>query len=142
MRAISELVSAALLALIAITVGGLVVSLLVNSLAQQRSQLQDELVKQLYGSRQAIGIVLAYVAPDGYIHIVAATGDTPSTINAVYVNGEKADCTLKLTNGTAISYGAGIPPYTSVVAECSPVGSPPYIVRLVYPGGSAVALAR
>ena len=143
LRAVSELVSAALLALIAITVGGFVVAMLVNNLVQQQGRLQEEIVRNIYATRQAIGIVLARVDNTGRVEVVIATGDTPTPIQAVYINGTPADCNITLTNGDTVAYGAPIPPYTAAVIRCTPPsGAGPHVVRIVYPGGAVTALAE
>jgi hypothetical protein len=140
-RGVSELVSAALLALIAITVGGLVVVLLVNQLNQQQGILQELLTRNLYQSRQVVAIVYASTQGDR-VEAVAVTGDTTTEINAVYIDGVNASCTLSLTNGTRILLNTPIQPYTAVVITCPVFGTGPHLVRIAYPGGSTTALAQ
>jgi len=145
LRAVSELVSAALLALIAVAVGGAVVALLLNQLVQQRAILQEEVARNIFATRQAVGIVLARVDPaTGDVEAVVVTGDTPTKIEAVYIDERQAQCSITLTDGTPLPPGGRIPPYTAVLLTCTPPAGaqPPYLVRIVYPGGAATALAE
>ena len=141
LRSVSELVSAALLGLIAITIGGFVVALLVSQLSQQQSMIQEQLVKNIFETRQEVSIAFAYVSGTNVV-AVAVTGDTPTSIDAVYIDGQLASCTLSLTNGTTISLGSRIPPYTAVVIRCPVSTTGAHVVRIVYPGGSTTALAQ
>ena len=141
LRSVSELVSAALLGLIAITVGGFVVALLVNQLSQQQSMSQEQLVKSVFETRQDISIAFAYVSGSNVV-AVAVTGDTPTRIDAVYVDEQLASCTLSLTNSTTVPIGSSIPPYTAVIIRCPVSTTGAHVVRIVYPGGSTTALAQ
>ena len=138
-RGISELTSAALIALIVLVVGGFAVSKIVNMLASQKQDISREVVEQLAQAREALSSPFAYYSDAlGKLYVAVATGDYPVKPYAVYVNETPAtsSCIIRDSRGNTYSVGDyTIPPYSIAVIECSVSAGNLYRVTVLYEGG-------
>ena len=146
-RGVSELTSAALLALIVLIAGGFVVSRIIALAGEAGVRAERHLVEQSLSMLRDLETALAYVDSGGTLHAVVVTGPLPIHLYSIYVNGVEitGSCTVELTNGTSLP-ASGKPLLPSEVVahiSCSDVAaSEPVEVRIVYEGGEAVAIAR
>ncbi len=138
MRGLSELVSASLLAAIALILGGLVVAHILSLLQEEQQRLQEESLRQLMLAREALASPLAYYDTNtGNLIVVVVAGDFPVTLRAVYVNDTLAQgCTVRDSTGAAAALdGYVVKPYTLAVIECPQPQASLYHVKIVYEGG-------
>ena len=142
-RAISELVSAALLALIAITVGGLVLAWFTGYLQLGSQSVERQLVRSQLAALQEASVAAAYVDSSGVLHVYVATGPNPVTINSVYVNGTlyNSNCTVYYDSASEALPDARVPGYALAEIRCSLPSPAPAEVRIIYGGGVLVAYA-
>lgn len=139
-RGVSELTSAALIALIVLVVGGFAVSKIVGMLSSQKQDISREVVRQLEQARAALSSPFAYYSDSlGKLYVAVATGDYPVKPYAVYVNDTPAtsSCIIRDSSGNTYSIGDyTIPPYSIAVIECSVPSGSFYRVTVLYYGGS------
>ena len=144
-RGISELVSASLLALIVIIVGGIIVAKMLGELNSRINQISENLVEAEMSLSQAVDIAIAYIDGNGDLQLVVAAGDFPVKLHGIYVNSTPASgCTVFLTNGeTGALEGFEIPAYSLARITCS-LGPDALAadVRLIYEGGEVHAYAQ
>ncbi len=141
LRAVSELVSASLLVLIAITVGSIVALMILGNLQSGLQSLSQENLRAEIEAKEALSIDAAYIDPNGVLHVVVSTGGFPVTLQAVYINNTLWSCTAGYDAVSGPVQGFTIPPYTLAVVSCN-VGLPPIAyVKIVYPGGELFAVA-
>jgi hypothetical protein len=146
-RGISELVSAALLVIIVVTVGTLVVSRIIES-ASYGAQVSQMLgLKQVISARQALAVVYAAVNhTSSTLDIIVGTGDFPVNLQAVYANETLlTNCTASWDNSTAKLTGNNtvtLPPYTLARITCTLPKPGVVQVKVYYEGGAATAIAR
>jgi len=143
LRAVSELVSAALLALIAISVGGLVLAWLTGYLQLGSQSLERQLVRSQLAALQEASVAAAYVDAAGVLHVYVATGPNPVRIDYVYVNGTLYDsnCSVYYDSVSEGLPGALVPGYTVAEVRCSLPSPSPAEVRIIYGGGVLLAYA-
>lgn len=143
MRAVSELVSAALLALIAITVGGLVLAWFTGYLQLGGQAVEKQLVRSQLAALQEASVAAAYVDSSGVLHVYIATGPNPVTINDVYVNGTLYDsnCTVYYNSTAHTLPDVVVPSYAIAEVRCSLPSPVPAEVRIIYGGGVLLAYA-
>lgn len=144
-RGISELVSATLLALIVIIIGGIIVAKMLSELNARINQISKNLVEAEMSLSQAVDIAIAYIDGNGDLQLVVATGDFPVKLYGLYVNSTLASgCTVSLTNGeTGALEGFEIPAYSLARITCSlGPGAAAADVKLIYEGGEVHAYAQ
>ena len=142
LRGVSEMVSASLLALIVLVVGGVVVASILGRLEAERQRAVETVVEKLEETRQALAPVMAYQS-GGTVYVVVASGDYPVRILSVYVDNQPGSCRLVYSNGTSVAVeGALVPPYASATLECSVATTGAHLVKIVYEGGSVAVLAE
>ncbi|MET1128206.1 MAG: hypothetical protein ABWW70_02705 [Thermoproteota archaeon] len=133
------MVSVAILALVVITVGGFIASLVYGRVSASAAEIRERALEVQLSSEQALSVLAAY---RNSTHAIVAvfTGDTPIEVLAVYVNGAPApECKAKLSGGEeGAAEGFEIPENAICVIECPLSGSPPYTVKIVY--GNALHL--
>ncbi len=145
LRGISEHVSAALLALIVLSIGALVVTRIIDEAYIARQLAEQELVEIQLETSQDIAISLAYIDDEGILHVVIVTGYMPVKIYDVYINNTlwSKRCLLRLNNGTVLlPHNVELPYYVAAAITCN-LGDKSYAdVKIVYEGGEAYASAK
>jgi len=144
LRGVSELVSAALLSLIVLIVGGYIVVNIIEIFEEQKSSIEKRFLDEAMRARSIIGIVASYYDDNSQnVVVVVASGDYPVKIYSVYLNNSIAsNCTIKLTNGEESQLeDFSLKPYSLATIACK---APPglYTVKISYEGGEATALAK
>ena len=144
-RGISELVSASLLALIVVIIGGIILAKMLGELNARINQISESLIEAEISLSQAVDIAIAYIDRDGNLQLVVATGDFPVKLHGLYVNSTPASsCTVSLTTGeTGALEGFDIPAYSLARITCSlGPGAVAADVKLIYEGGEVHAYAQ
>lgn len=144
LRGISELVAAALLALIAVTAGALVLMKATSYMQFEYQTLRNRLMRSELSAAQVARVAAAYVDSTNKLHVFIITGLNPVTINDVYINGTLYDdrCIVSYGGSTTGSLpNALVPAYTIVHLQCSLQSPGAVVVKIVYGGGSLVAYA-
>ncbi|BEP18301.1 hypothetical protein PYJP_16530 [Pyrofollis japonicus] len=147
LRGISEYVSAALLAIIVLGVGGLVVSRIIETTYTAQQQAEQQSVRAKVEAMQDLTIALAYINQSDVLHVVVVTDNTPVLLYDVYVNNTlwSDNCTARLNNGSEYHpvHNVRLPYYAAADIECTlPAGTSLAEVKLVYQGGEAYASAK
>ena len=146
LRGISELISASLLALIVVVIGGAITATIIQHITATRQLVEHEFRDSILKARQELEITIAYIDGNNIIAIIA-TDNMPVKLNDVYINGTPVtrNCTLSLNNGETITDIRGyiIPYYTAATLRCI-MPHPARYARLliVYDGGEAYAEAK
>ncbi|ALL00793.1 hypothetical protein Pyrde_0743 [Pyrodictium delaneyi] len=144
LRGISELTSAALLALIVISIGGLVVIRVIESIQTGIQEATNQLIEAEMSLRQALGVTAAYIDSLGNLIVVLVSGDFPVKLQDVYINDTlwSSQCRAASAGRTGPIEGFVVQPYSIVVITCS-VGAASYAdVKIVYEGGSVATRAQ
>ncbi len=145
LRGVSELVSAALLVIIVVTVGTMVVARLIETASTGVQVASQESLRQLISARQALVVVGGLLdTAAGTVRVYIGSGDFPVTLQAVYVNDEPVSCTVswdgeeaQLTGNNTVT----MPAYTLALISCpTPTTQTPLRVTVYYEGGSTTAL--
>ena len=146
LRGVSELVSASLLALIVVIIGGAITVTIMQHIAITRQLAEQEFENSIFKARQELEITISYIDGNDIIAIVA-TDNMPVKLNDVYINGSLAtrNCTLSLNNGETVTNIRDyiIPYYAAATLRCT-MPHPAQYARLliVYEGGEAYAEAK
>lgn len=138
-RGVSELTSAALLALIVLVVGGFVVSHILSILEYGYSETQNRILGISQEIEKTLTVMAAYKPADSIVRVVLASGGYPVRLDAVYVNEIlwTDACTV---DGSPVK-GFVVGPDSIVVLECTSTPSGTVSVKVAYDGGDVVALA-
>ncbi|MET1101607.1 MAG: hypothetical protein ABWW69_03920 [Pyrodictiaceae archaeon] len=141
MRGLSPYVSAILLTLIVLVVGGMIVANTISIAGQRYQDIERRVLEIEHTSRQDLGLLASYIDSQNNLRIYLATGDYPVKILAVYVDGVlyTSKCSFYTGNTTSIvecSPPCLAPAYTMVIIKCSGVAKDIVSYRVVYEGGA------
>ncbi len=136
LRGISEITSAALLALIVLILGSFIVSRIFSIIDTSIREAREEVAEVEHRFRQSLGILAAYKPSIDTVNIVVSSSDYPVKLLAVYINETMWNNQCIVFSG----YGVGdveaflLKKYSTALIRCSvPSGS--LLVKLVYEGG-------
>ncbi|KSW12552.1 hypothetical protein CF15_07495 [Pyrodictium occultum] len=140
----SELLSATLLALIVISVGGFLLAKVLSTVNERMNEISQSALRAENRLHQALDIAMAYIDSSGNLQVVVASGDYPVKLQRLYVNSTSANCTVYLTNGDQGPVeGFTVPPYSLARITCSlGSGAESADVKVVYQGGEVYAHAQ
>ena len=143
MHGVSELVSASLLALMVLIVGGMVVSRIISTVSYGVEAGERQVTEAMLTYRQTVSIITAYIDSSNVLHVVVATGDYPAKLDALYINNTPAaGCVVDSGGSSGPLEGFTIPYYSLAHIRCDlPAGTELVTVILYHRGGSVAALA-
>ncbi len=145
-RAVSEYVSAIMLAIIVLASGAAIYIYAMNVLDRNYQRIENELIRAEHEMRQSLSIVASYFV-NSNATIIVVSGDYPVKILDIYINNTVATPSCELiigANKSTLPYT--LRPYTSAVILCSwstaPSSGTSVPIKIVYEGGEVEALAQ
>ncbi|ABM80013.1 hypothetical protein [Hyperthermus butylicus] len=144
LRGVSEIVSAALLVIIVVSVGAFVVARILETIGYGIHAGERQVLKTMISTRQAVAPALAYIDANNTLHVVIVTGDYPVELTALYINGSIAtNCNVTSGNTTGPLEGFVVPYYSLAHIQCSlPADTKLAEVTLYHGGGGIAVFAR